>query len=131
MLDTYFSGALSVAAFNTMGGTAYTGGHEVPVENSGGPGTMNSHWRESVLHNELMTGYINSGTNPLSVLTVQSLADLGYTVNAAGADPFAVAFAAPGANLQLLDAGGVSLMNDTYTGPQATVDASGRVTRIR
>lgn len=60
----------------------------VPVENSGGSGTRDAHWRESVFNNELMTGYINSGNNPLSRVTVASMADLGYTVNLAAADPY-------------------------------------------
>jgi hypothetical protein len=60
----------------------------VPVENTGGGGTFNSHWRESVFGSELMTGYINSGHMPLSVMTVRSIEDLGYTVNPSGADPY-------------------------------------------
>ena len=35
-----------------------------------------------------MTGYIGSGANPLSRLTVRSLTDLGYTVNVNNADPY-------------------------------------------
>src|SRR4051812_39274877 len=30
----------------------------VPVENTGGPGTKNSHWRDAVFRNELMTGFV-------------------------------------------------------------------------
>ena len=41
---------------------------------TGGAGTRDGHWRESVLANELMTGWINAGSNPLSVLSVRSLA---------------------------------------------------------
>ena len=37
-----------------------------------------------------MTGFINFGTNPLSGVTVASLADLGYTVNLLGADPYSL-----------------------------------------
>lgn len=33
-----------------------TGPVAVPVENSGGPGTRDSHWRESLFKNELMFG---------------------------------------------------------------------------
>ncbi|HYH80756.1 MAG TPA: leishmanolysin-related zinc metalloendopeptidase, partial [Longimicrobium sp.] len=80
-LDTYYTGAGGRAGFDAIGGLTYTGGQKVPVENTGGGGTVNSHWRESVLKNELMTGFLNAGQNPLSVLTVRSLADLGYTVN--------------------------------------------------
>ena len=53
-----------------------------------GPGTADSHWRETIFGNELMTGYLNSGTNPLSAVTVGSLADLGYGVDLAAADTF-------------------------------------------
>jgi len=42
----------------------------VPVEAGGGPGTALAHWRESVMTNELMTGYINLGKNPLSLVTI-------------------------------------------------------------
>jgi hypothetical protein len=50
----------------------------VPVENTGGPGTRNSHWRETVFRNELMTGFVGvAGGNPLSRMTVGSLQDLG------------------------------------------------------
>ena len=60
----------------------------VPVENLGGPGTRNSHWRESVFANELMSGFITSAGNPLSRLTVASLADLGYVVDVSAADAY-------------------------------------------
>ena len=73
-----FVGANATAAYNAIFGTNATG---VPVENSGGPGTADGHWRESVFGNELMTGYLNGGANPLSRVTVGSLADLGYQVN--------------------------------------------------
>jgi hypothetical protein len=35
-----------------------------------------------------MTGFINSGTNPLSRVTIGSLRDLGYSVNYTVADPY-------------------------------------------
>ena len=60
----------------------------VPVENTGGRGTRDGHWRESVFGNELMTGFLNSGNNPLSRVTAASLADMGYQVNLAAADPY-------------------------------------------
>ena len=86
--DPHFTGAQAITAFNAVGGTTYTGGAKVPVENFGGAGTADAHWRESVFDNELMTGFINAGVNPLSRVTVASLADLGYTVNLAAADPY-------------------------------------------
>jgi hypothetical protein len=83
--DPIFTGLNATAQYNQIFGTNAPG---VPVENMGGPGTAGAHWRESILDNELMTGYLNNGTNPLSRITVGSLADLGYTVNYAAADPY-------------------------------------------
>ncbi len=80
-----FTGVNATAQYNQIFGTSALG---VPVENMGGPGTANAHWRESVLGNELMTGYANPGSNPLSKITIGSLADLGYVVNYAAADPY-------------------------------------------
>ena len=125
-LDTHFSGTLAIAAFNAVGGATYTGGNKVPVENSqGGAGTRNSHWRESVLQNELMTGFLNAGSNPLSQLTIASVQDLGYAVNVVAADPFFV--------LTSLRAEGdtepetIELKDDIRRGPIYIVDRLGRI----
>ena len=61
---------------------------DVPVENTGGPGTADGHWRESVFRNELMSGFIAAPDNPLSRLTVASLQDMGYEVDLAKAEPY-------------------------------------------
>jgi hypothetical protein len=61
---------------------------DVPVENTGGPGTADGHWRESVFRNELMSGFIAAPNNPLSRLTVASLEDLGYEVDLSKAEPY-------------------------------------------
>lgn len=77
-----FTGANAVAAYNALlGGGSATG---VPLETGGGSGTAGSHWSEAVFDNELMTGYINLGVDPLSRMTVASLQDLGYHVNYSG-----------------------------------------------
>ncbi len=108
-VDTYFNCPQARAEFDSLGGTSYTGaslsppgGNKVPVENCGasspagcGVGTINSHWREPALGNELMTGYINSGSNPLSAISVASQGDLGYAVNYDAADPYVHTFTAP------------------------------------
>jgi len=126
--DTYFSGAGAIAGFNAIGGSTYTGGQKVPVENTGDYGTIDVHWRESVLANELMTGEADFGSMPLSLVTVRSLADLGYTVDLSAADPFFLTLS--------LRAGGVAsravpLGNDVEKLPLYRVDAQGRRTRIR
>jgi hypothetical protein len=78
-----FSGTNAIREWRTLGGSG-----NVPVENMGGPGTRNGHWRETTFRNELMTGFLNSGFNPLSRLTIASLRDLGYVVNLGVADPY-------------------------------------------
>ncbi len=87
--DTYFSGAKAVAAFDAAGGTSYTG-TKVPVENGSSTRyrpSLDSHWRQSVIQSELMTpGFSDPG--PLSAITIQSMADLGYTVDVTQADAY-------------------------------------------
>ncbi len=87
--DTHFSGANAIAAFNAAGGTSYADA-KVPVENTvGGSGSQDGHWRESILDNELMTPRIgDAAAHPLSAITIQSLADIGYRVDAAQADAY-------------------------------------------
>jgi hypothetical protein len=128
-LDTWFSGAGGLLGFNAIGGSTYTGGQKVPVENTGSAGRINTHWRESVLANELMTGSLNAGSNPLSALSVRSLGDMGYTVNVAGADPFFLTLTLRGP--AQASAGAIPLIGDVETGPIHRQDARGRVTRVR
>ncbi|MHB1138195.1 MAG: leishmanolysin-related zinc metalloendopeptidase [Microthrixaceae bacterium] len=80
-----FSGTRAMAEWSRMGGAG-----NVPVENTGGSGTVGSHWRESVFVNELMTGWINGGSNPLSRVSVASMGDLGYHVDLSEADAYGV-----------------------------------------
>ncbi len=82
--DPQFLGPLSIAEYNLRFGANAAG---VPVENMGGAGTADSHWRESILTNELMTGFLDAGVaNPITRLTVAQFADLGYQVDFAAAD---------------------------------------------
>jgi hypothetical protein len=84
--DPRFTGAQATAAYQSIFNTAIV---SVPVENTGEAGTRDSHWRESVFNNEIMTGFLNNGqSNPLSRVTAASLADLGYVVNLAAAENF-------------------------------------------
>lgn len=126
-VDTRFTGPNSIAGFDAIGGTTYTLGGKVPVENSqGGAGTRDAHWRESVLQNELMTGFINtSSANPLSMLTVRSLQDIGYTVNTSFADPFflSLSLRAEGSG----SPAGFAMVDDIWHGPVYQVDSRGRI----
>lgn len=90
--DTHFTGANAIRAFDAAGGAGYAGG-KVPVENTGGSGQADSHWRQSVFGGELMIGSFSASTStqlPMSAITVQSMADLGYAINASAADGYAL-----------------------------------------
>lgn len=63
---------------------------QVPVENTGGQGTADSHWRESIFRNELMTGFVGAAGNPLSRMTVASLQDMGYVVDMNAAEEYSL-----------------------------------------
>lgn len=123
--DPYFTGVRGIEAFDRVGGSGYTG-NKVPVENTGGPGTADGHWRESVFDNELMTGYLDSGGNPLSEVTVASFWDLGYEANLDGAEDFTL-----GLGLQALTTPvSVRLIDDVWRGPVYVVDDAGRVVGV-
>jgi hypothetical protein len=78
------------------------------VENTGGGGTAGAHWRESTYKNELMTGFLNLGVNPVSRFTAGSLRDLGYQVNMA-AEEYSIPVPAPApATANVLATPGVS-----------------------
>jgi hypothetical protein len=81
-----FRGAGAVGEYRRLRGGE--GDRGVPVESTGGPGTADGHWRESVLGNELMSGFIGTPGNPLSRITAASLGDLGYEVDVAAAEPY-------------------------------------------
>ncbi len=107
-----FTGANAMREFATLSGGAAT--RAVPLANVGGPGTRDAHWREAVFGNELMTGFLNNGLNPLSRVTIAALQDMGYEVSYAAADPFvlptALDLALLGAGTELGDHGGRGIM---------------------
>ncbi len=77
--NPYFLGRKANVFWNAEGGI-----DELPVENMGGPGTRLGHWREATMDNELMTGFLNLGENPLSRITAGSMRDLGYGSSSVG-----------------------------------------------
>ena len=80
-----FSGTQAMEEYGRLRGSGPT---PVPVENTGGPGTADGHWRETVFRNELMSGFISGSGNPISRVTAASLADLGYQINMEAAEDF-------------------------------------------
>jgi hypothetical protein len=123
--DPHFVGPRAIEGFDRIGGDDYAG-NKVPVANTGGAGTRDSHWRESVLDNELMTGFLNGGQeNPLSELTTGSFWDLGYTVNLDGSDAFSI-----DAGLHAGFGTKIRLVDDIARVPIRVVDSSGRTVQI-
>jgi len=117
-----FSGPKAMAEFGKLKGTNTP--TLVPLENTGGPGTFGSHWREIIFRNELMTGFVSSPGNPLSAMTIASLADLGYVVNPAVAEAYTLPNVASLAEAGLLVAGeepGIMLRSIPLVMPDATL----------
>jgi hypothetical protein len=81
-----FAGKGAMAEYKLL--RSATRARQVPVESTGGPGTADSHWRETVFRNELMSGFVAVANNPLSRLTAASLGDLGYEVDLDAAEPY-------------------------------------------
>jgi subtilase family serine protease len=94
-----YVGGNAVNAYHQLGGSGST----IPLETGGGSGTALVHWSDAVFGSELMTGYISGASNPLSIMTVGSLQDMGYRVNYAAADAYSI----PG-HLEAGAAGGMS-----------------------
>ncbi|MCZ0936141.1 MAG: hypothetical protein OXJ54_13255 [Gemmatimonadetes bacterium] len=127
-IDAHFVGPEAIAAFDAAGGTDYAGGAKVPVENRGGAGSANLHWRGSVLRGELMRPLNRLGVREtLSAITIRSLADLGYEVDTSLAEPYTL----PGVGAADEKPGRVvDLGDDVLRGPVQVVDSDGRVVRV-
>lgn len=114
-----YVGEFGRLAFERLGGVG-----SVPVEDEGGPGTQCGHWDEETFGNELMTGTINVGDNPLSEMTIASLIDLGLTVDLAEAEDYQ-----PPTDLSPQSAVGFDLgAREVLLPPRGTVDPdTGRI----
>lgn len=139
--DPRFTGEKALSSCLAAGGTTLCSGG-VAVENcigitGCGGGTQDSHWREgngSVpgFRNESMTGYV-AGFGvlmPYSDITIQSLADLGYTVNSQAADPYSVPNPSLRAAVQADGPVGAQTKWESVRLPIAKVSKNGVVTRI-
>jgi hypothetical protein len=125
--DPRYTGEGGIAGYQHAGGQDPS----VPVANTGGSGTRDSHWRESTFDEEIMTGYSEVGglDQPISLMTVLSLQDLGFQVDSTQADPFSISVAgAPGGG-----AGGANRgreLNDILIEPIRFVRADGSVIEV-
>ena len=125
--DPRFTGQRATAEFQALGGTG-----SVPLETQGGEGTRDGHWRKSVFNVELMTGFAEPvGVHqPISRVTIAQWQDLGYTVNMAAAETFALSGGAGGTHAyrihELLHA-----HDDIYRGRVRVLGEDGRSTLLR
>ena len=140
--DAHFVGPLATAAFDEAGGDAYTDGEKVPVENCLGRGSGDGHWRESYWSEDLPRNYCRGGEvllggelmsplntlgvrEPLSKITIQSLADMGYTVDVGEAAPYSLP--GPGEARKYDPARVLEYGDDILRGPVTLHDRSGRI----
>jgi hypothetical protein len=122
--DPTFQGVASRGAMYGLAGAMGFTGQPVPVENTGSAGTRLAHWRESTFGQELMTGWLNPGTNPLSALTIAQFRDLGYVVNDALGETYSFAAA-----IQAEGLAPVQLIERPLTTPLIVINRTGRLVR--
>jgi hypothetical protein len=116
-----FLGAQATAEYNALFGTT---GTSVPVEGRPSPaGSRDSHWRESVFGNELLSPFVNRTSNPLSRVTVAALADLGYTVNLSAADAYTPPRSSGGGGGTGGGGGPSFVQGESATSPRTQIDA--------
>lgn len=84
--DPRYVGTSGVAEYQNLGGAD----PDIPVANTGGSGTRDGHWREATFDAEIMTGFSEGSgvAQPISIMTIGSVADLGYAVDLGAAEPY-------------------------------------------
>ena len=126
--DTHFVGTDAIGAFVAAGGANYQGG-KVPVENDPTHGSVDSHWRESVFGSELMSSWLQAGRDRLSAITIQALADIGYSVNVELAENYRLPESSPPDGDEQ-SGSAIGLSCDPIDGPVALYGQDGRVVRV-
>lgn len=91
----FFPGPLAIEAFDAIGGTRYTGA-KVPVDDD------RAHWHKTIYHTEIMSGTRPpyGEPRPISLVTIQTLADFGYGVDVSRAEPYRVRATKPSVTQQ-------------------------------
>jgi hypothetical protein len=137
--ETRYTGAQGVAGCHAVGGAKVCPG-SVPLEPKTadvGAGTADSHWSDPVFFNELMTGFVNTKTsvptgilNPFSLISLQSLADMGYVTNTKAADPYTVPNASASAVRAQMSVGASEAPWETVQRPRFRISRFGKIGRI-
>jgi hypothetical protein len=120
-----FKGSEAVMQFGVLGEIG-----NPPVENDYGPGTRCGHWDEGFFDNELMTGFLGGVTgpaNPLSALTIASMADLGYTVDVSEADTYSVPSCSSTCDSRTLRLASSETAWEIILEPKGTIDTEGTI----
>ena len=91
LADPIYVGPEAIALWPSFNAVLQYPGRPIPLEDLPVAGTRDVHWRESVFHAELMTGYVEASgvPMPLSKLTIATFKDMGYAVDYGAADSFA------------------------------------------
>ena len=131
--DPRYTGTEGRLGCVAIGGTI-TCASTVPVEgNSEAVGTRDAHWRDhspgATFGAELMTGYVNNSANPFSLLTIRSLTDLGYTVNANDFDAFTIPGGVLRASASIEPTFDIAA-HERLTYPKYAMDRNGKVTKL-
>ena len=87
-MNPTFSGSNAMREYAAL--TNRTTPVAVPVANTGGPGTRDGHWRESVFGDELLTGFISGSVRSISLTSIAAFEDMGYVVNYQAADAYSL-----------------------------------------
>lgn len=127
-LGPIFTGRSAARLFDAVGGTDYEG-PKVPLDAALTPQSM--HWRGSVFGFELMSPAFAPDANPLSLVTLGALVDMGYRgVSSRGADEYALPEPADSSATSAALAAGFHFHGDGLPVTRRIVDASGAVIRI-
>jgi hypothetical protein len=127
--QTAFTGAAGIRGCQQAGGVAADCVPAIPLENSGGAGTADDHWRWSIFGDELMTAFLPApGTAKLlSAMTIGSINDLGYQTNPNVADAYTIpsTVAAAASTLRRAQGLGLSDVWDVVVRPRFQVTPGG------
>lgn len=130
--DTHFAGPLAVAAFDAAGGSSYAAA-KVPVANEPVRGEsiyQDRAWRLSVFGPEVMAEDLRtSPSDPISAITIQAMADVGYQVDIKQADDYSLPGAAGAAADAARPLPDWMSRIERKIGPTHVLDDRGRIAR--
>jgi hypothetical protein len=128
----YFTGESAREAFRSVLGIGVVWADSmVPLEGEGDcfNGTRDGHPSEAIFKNELMTGYIDPVSNPLSSVTASMLRDLGMMVNDLATDAYTLPYGMAAA-MRAGASRGTKLNEMKVDAPIHVLDRRGRTTRV-